>query len=141
MKNYIYSANNNAFYPLELQGIYETSGTWPDDGVDVGYDVYLQFTASPPEGKVRGVVDGMPAWVDIPAPTHEQQVEAAVRKKNSFRSEADAEIAWLQDAADVGIATDEETALLAAWKTYRVKLMRVDTTKAPGIEWPEVPSS
>lgn len=54
---------------------------------------------------------------------------------------ADDEIDWLQDAVDAGIATDEETALLAAWKTYRVQLMRIDTSKAPDIEWPPVPSA
>ena len=74
-----------------------------------------------------------------PAPTHEQLVSEAVEKKNSLRAVADSEIAWLQDAVDAGIATDEETALLAAWKTYRVQLMRVDTSKAPDIEWPTPP--
>ncbi|AVE96924.1 TPA: tail fiber assembly protein [Escherichia coli] len=33
------------------------------------------------------------------------------------------------------IATEEEKALLAAWKTYRVLLNRVDTSVAPDIEW------
>ncbi|MBB7444214.1 tail fiber assembly protein, partial [Escherichia coli] len=37
------------------------------------------------------------------------------------------------------IATEEEKALLAAWKTYRVLLNRVDTSTAPDIEWPAVP--
>ncbi|MBS4238809.1 hypothetical protein GNP09_17690 [Escherichia coli] len=32
------------------------------------------------------------------------------------------------------IATEEEKALLAAWKTYRVLLNRVDTSVAPDIE-------
>ncbi|EEY8750154.1 tail fiber assembly protein [Escherichia coli] len=37
------------------------------------------------------------------------------------------------------IATEEEKALLAAWKTYRVLLNRVDTSTAPDIEWPAIP--
>ncbi|EHP7004817.1 tail fiber assembly protein [Escherichia coli] len=37
------------------------------------------------------------------------------------------------------IATEEEKALLAAWKTYRVLLNRVDTSTAPDIEWPTNP--
>ncbi len=41
-----------------------------------------------------------------------------------------------QDAADLEIATEEETSLLEAWKKYRVLLNRVDTSTAPDIEWP-----
>ncbi|EFE1381709.1 TPA: tail fiber assembly protein [Escherichia coli] len=37
------------------------------------------------------------------------------------------------------IATEEEKALLAAWKKYRVLLNRVDTSVAPDIEWPAIP--
>ncbi|WP_368300816.1 tail fiber assembly protein [Kluyvera sichuanensis] len=78
-------------------------------------------------------------WVTDTDTQHSADVAAAVQKKNSLRAVADAEISWLQDAVDAEIATDEETALLAAWKTYRVQLMRVDTSKAPDIEWPTPP--
>ncbi|HBD5449293.1 TPA: tail fiber assembly protein, partial [Escherichia coli] len=37
------------------------------------------------------------------------------------------------------IATEEEKAFLAAWKTYRVLLNRVDTSTAQDIEWPALP--
>ncbi|EOV4147095.1 tail fiber assembly protein, partial [Yersinia enterocolitica] len=40
---------------------------------------------------------------------------------------------------DAGIATQEETSALSEWKKYRVLLMRVDTSKAPDIEWPTPP--
>ncbi|EIH6329739.1 tail fiber assembly protein [Escherichia coli] len=55
---------------------------------------------------------------------------------SSLRAIADAEIAWRQDAVDVGIAKDEETVALAEWKKYRVLLMRVDTAKPV---WPTHP--
>ncbi|WP_161527554.1 tail fiber assembly protein, partial [Escherichia albertii] len=45
----------------------------------------------------------------------------------------------LQDAVDLGIATEEEISLLAEWKKYRVLLNRVDTSTAPDIEWPALP--
>ncbi|EKH3656387.1 tail fiber assembly protein, partial [Escherichia coli] len=35
--------------------------------------------------------------------------------------------------------TEEETSLLVAWKKYRVLLNRVDTSRAPDIEWPASP--
>ncbi|EFB3321859.1 tail fiber assembly protein [Escherichia coli] len=43
-------------------------------------------------------------------------------------------MAPLQDAVDLGIATEEESSLLAAWKKYRVLLNRVDTSVAPDID-------
>ncbi|HDG1698187.1 TPA: phage tail protein [Kluyvera ascorbata] len=62
---YVFSAISNAFYPLVLQSIYEAAGTWPSDGVEVEESVYDEFTAEAPAGKTRGVVNGMPAWVDV----------------------------------------------------------------------------
>ncbi|EHZ8239068.1 tail fiber assembly protein [Escherichia coli] len=40
---------------------------------------------------------------------------------------------------DLEIATEEEKSLLAAWKTYRVLLNRVNTSVVPDIEWPVAP--
>lgn len=60
----------------------------------------------------------------------------AKQQKIKLRQLADSEIEWRLDAFDTGIATEEETRALAAWKKYRVLLMRVDTT-AP--VWPTVP--
>ncbi|HBB1352433.1 TPA: tail fiber assembly protein [Escherichia coli] len=48
-------------------------------------------------------------------------------------------IAPLQDAVDLEIATEEERSLLEAWNKYRVLLNRVDTSTAPDIEWPANP--
>ena len=58
------------------------------------------------------------------------------QKRNALRSVVDAELAWLQDAVEAGMATDEEAAELSEWKKYRVLLMRVDTA-AP--VWPTPP--
>ena len=61
------------------------------------------------------------------------------QKKKALRAIADAEMDWLQDAVDAGIATEEETATLAAWRKYRVLLMRVDVALTQDINWPEPP--
>ena len=62
-----------------------------------------------------------------------------IDKKKQLRLIADAEIAWLQDAIDTGIASNEEASLIVAWKHYRVELMRVDTSKGMEIIWPLMP--
>ncbi|EIN2424803.1 tail fiber assembly protein, partial [Escherichia coli] len=65
--------------------------------------------------------------------------QEAEETKNSLMQVASEHIAPLQDAVDLDIATEEEASLLAAWKTYRVLLNRVDTTVAADIEWPVAP--
>ncbi|MHA7938729.1 tail fiber assembly protein [Enterobacter roggenkampii] len=75
----------------------------------------------------------------LPEPTQEELIAQAEQQKAALRQTADAEITWRQDAVDAGIATVEESAALAEWKTYRVLLMRIDTLTAPDITWPPVP--
>ncbi|TBM03221.1 tail fiber assembly protein, partial [Hafnia paralvei] len=66
-------------------------------------------------------------------------IAQAEETRAQLMSEANQRIIPLQDASDLGIATDEELAMLKAWKTYRVLLSRVDVSKAPDVEWPEKP--
>ena len=136
MNKYKWSAKYNAFFPIEMLPAYQSS--WDDisDLIDIDDSVVAEFNGKPPEGKVRGVVDNMPAWVDIPLPTYEEKIAAAEAIKLNLKANADSEIAWRQDAVDAGIATDEETNALVDWKKYRVLLMRVDTAKP---EWPTLP--
>lgn len=117
-----------------------TEANWPDDAVLLTEEQTAEYwKQTPPPGKQLGAVDGLPSWVDYPPPTNEQLVYQAEQQKNQLRKAADSEITWLQDAVDAAIATDEEVAALAEWKKYRVLLMRVDTIKAPDIEWPTPP--
>ncbi|EPO2450044.1 tail fiber assembly protein [Providencia rettgeri] len=74
-----------------------------------------------------------------PPVSKEQLIAEAEQQKQSLLAEANSAIAPLQDAVDLGIATNEENAQLTAWKTYRVYLNRVDTSTEPDIEWPVKP--
>lgn len=137
-KNWAFSPAASAFYSYMLKDLFDASSTWPADAVDVSDDVRDQFRVAP-EGKILGSVDGQPAWVDAPPPTHEEAVTTADNTKAALRAVADAAIAPLQDATDLGIATSTETTALTHWKKYRVLLMRIDTSTAPDIEWPTQP--
>lgn len=66
-------------------------------------------------------------------------IAQAEETRAQLMSEANQRIIPLQDASDLGIATDEELAQLKAWKTYRVLLSRVDVSKAPDVDWPKKP--
>ncbi|EJU2430166.1 tail fiber assembly protein [Escherichia coli] len=67
------------------------------------------------------------------------RIREAEETKNSLMQVASEHIAPLQDAVDLDIATEEEASLLAAWKTYRVLLNRVNTAVAADVEWPVAP--
>jgi len=59
-----------------------------------------------------------------------------------LRSIADTAIAPLQDAVDIGEATDSDIIQLKAWKTYRVALNRLpDLPGYPDtVNWPQSPA-
>nr|DAU58063.1 MAG TPA: tail fiber assembly protein [Caudoviricetes sp.] len=141
MKNFIFSALNNAFYPLSLKSRYIEAGSWPDDCVEVDDEVFQKYTGEPPAGKVRGVKDGLPCWIDLPPPTQEEL--EAINKQTQFklRDIADSEIAWRQDAVESDFATEKEVTELYEWKKYRVLLMRIDTSAEQTIEWPTPPEA
>ncbi|WFX57884.1 tail fiber assembly protein [Enterobacter roggenkampii] len=140
MKNYLWSPSKNAFIPAGMVEDYRSAGWDINELIPVNDDVFAEYSALPPAGKVRGVsADGSPEWIDAPQPTSEEQIAIAERQKLTLRMDADSEIAWRQDAVDAGIATEEETAALVEWRKYRVLLMRVYTSTAPDIEWPTIP--
>ncbi|HEM7185948.1 TPA: tail fiber assembly protein [Providencia rettgeri] len=74
-----------------------------------------------------------------PPPSKQQLIAEAEYQKQALLNEATAAIAPLQDAVDLGIATDEEREQVKKWKNYRVLINRVDTSIAPNINWPEKP--
>ncbi|WP_334471994.1 tail fiber assembly protein [Arsenophonus sp. PmNCSU2021_1] len=53
--------------------------------------------------------------------------------------DATREIAPLQDAIDLDIATEEEERRLIAWKRYRVLVNRIETSTTQEITWPKPP--
>ncbi|MDN0004839.1 tail fiber assembly protein [Providencia stuartii] len=78
-------------------------------------------------------------WVTDTEAQKAALIEQAEQEKSQRLNEANNTISYLQDAVDVGLATEGESAALQEWKKYRVLLNRVDTSLAPDIEWPEKP--
>lgn len=78
-------------------------------------------------------------WVTDDAAKKSADVKAADLQKTTLIQRAGENISPLQDAVDLGMATDEEKSRYDAWRKYRVLLTRVDTSLAPDISWPEPP--
>ncbi|MCM7514598.1 tail fiber assembly protein [Enterobacter hormaechei] len=72
--------------------------------------------------------------------TKEDLIAKAEEQKQSLMSVAADAIAPLQDAEELGMATEVELTALTLWKRYRVMLNRLDISAAPDIEWPEQPT-
>ncbi|AJI83319.1 TPA: tail fiber assembly protein [Yersinia enterocolitica] len=78
-------------------------------------------------------------WVTDKALQQAAAIQEAEEKKTQLLNAAAAKIAPLQDAVDTGMATNDDKAQLTAWKTYRVLLSRIDTSKPEDIVLPELP--
>ena len=138
-ENYIYSAKDNAIYPVTLKQIYVDAGTWPDDGVPITDAMADEFSKRPADKFMVTGEDGLPAWEMEPPLTKEQLIAQAEMQKRILMTEAGEKISVLQDSVDLGMATQEEESTLKEWKKYRVLLNRVDTSTAPDIGWPQKP--
>lgn len=80
-------------------------------------------------------------WVYEEAAARADYLGAAVVERNRLQAEATARIAPLQDAADLGEATEDEQIELLAWKRYRIDLNRValEDSYPNAIDWPPSP--
>lgn len=129
------------FYLSELFQDYELSGAWPNDAIEISERWYEYLIEGQGVGKVITVNEyGQPVLADPAPPAPEEIIQYAAELKNKLMDEANTALLPLQDAVDLGIATESESAMLIEWKKYRVLLNRVDTSKAPDIEWPEKPT-
>ncbi|RUM91065.1 MAG: hypothetical protein DSZ27_07340 [Thiomicrospira sp.] len=76
--NVFFSPKTNGFYPSSLKPTYIASGTWPNDAVELSeieLDTYWQ--QQPPAGqKLSSDANGRPVWVDLPAPSLAEALDA-----------------------------------------------------------------
>lgn len=117
---------------------------WDGDDIDFGEGV---TPVEIPEGVTVsigwGYADGSFSAPPLTEEQIEQQKQQAITVNLSLKAarmaQATAAIAPLQDAVDLDEATEEEKALLLAWKKYRIAVNRIDANTADDIDWPEQP--
>lgn len=139
--------------------------TWDIDvitpGVDGGPDVVVHHSGDEIDIADRFTPDFVATCVDItdldpqpqqgwtydgssfapyvaPPLTPEQILAANTAVRNQYLAAATLAIAPLQDAVDIGEATSADTAMLTAWKTFRVAVNRVVLT-VQNPTWPTPP--
>lgn len=76
--------------------------------------------------------------VVVPVLSPDEILTSNTATRDALLAQATSAIAPLQDAVDLDMATDAETALLKQWKQYRVAVNRVDLTQQ-NPTWPASP--
>lgn len=76
------------------------------------------------------------------APTPEQALDTANARRDELLAKAALRVAPLQDAIDIGRASQGDKDLLLAWKSYRVDLNEVGLQSGfpSSIKWPSEPA-
>lgn len=129
-----YSAKDNGFYPDDIK-----FNNLPDDLIEISVDYWQELlNGQNGEKEISSDKNGYPVLVDVAPATAEQLKVIASRENERLMALATTRIDPLQYAVDAGKATAEEAAALIAWQDYRLDLMRVNTSKAPDIKWPEL---
>lgn len=116
MQVHYYSPSTNGFYPEDLHSLYKSSGTLPEDLLEITEAEWLEFGIGvTPVGYVRGFIDGKLSWLlNEPSITLSTSSERVWRDRELTRT--DIEIFKIQDQDKRALGTFEE------WKDYRRKL-------------------
>lgn len=121
----------------------DTLGDWWDangqqvrvDSLDVDVS---ELTRTPPPNETCSLSGG--TWVIDPVKVESAKRFAIDGSVVSGMAEAARQIAVLQDAVDLGMATQAESTAYTEWRRYRVLLSRVNSDPAyPNVTLPEQP--
>lgn len=118
-----------------------TDANMPADAKTITIEQWNALLAENATGKNIDFSVYPPVAIDPPPVTYtaEQLIAVTTEKRAALRSEANSQIAWLQDAVDLNTATDDEIARLTEWKLYRIAISRIDLSQPENITWPVVP--
>ena len=123
--------------------VHDVRGTWYDaDGQavqidDLNADVGALTREAPPDATYKLVNGKWEQCPDKAAAAQKAKMDMAVA---AGMAEANRQIAVLQDAVDLEMATAEEEAALKSWRRYRVLLSRLQAdAKYPDVKLPQRP--
>ncbi len=102
-----------------------TEENWPSDAVLLTEEETGEYwMVAPPDGKKLGVIDGKPAWVDIPLPPNSELRKAALATlSNTYQDDIEKlNRAWLAAAVNDGVnETAKKDVVLAQINTRKTQ--------------------
>lgn len=114
-----------------------------------GFNEFIPFSASPSDSTEHGrelysraVYCEFGPVEERERPTLPVSEADLLRQRDALMAEATAKIDPLLDAKELGLATEQELAELAAEQRYRIELMRLPQSPSwpDAVEWPERPA-
>lgn len=121
MTKYMWSPGNLSFFPTIKVEDYLTSGWDLSDIIEIEDNVAELYMQTPPDGKMRGVLDGMPAWIDVPQkPSYEMYQSELSQLSATFLSDVDVMSQQFAKAALIDGVT-EQTKKTAIYNDYQVR--------------------
>ncbi|KZP80157.1 hypothetical protein A3460_05515 [Enterobacter roggenkampii] len=140
MKNYLWSPSKNAFIPAGMVEDYRSAGWDIDELILVADSVFAEYSATPPDGKIRGISgDRLPEWADAPQLTTEEQIALAERKRQTILAQVNEITADWRTELSLSIIDEDDKAKLTAWMKYIKAVKAVDISTAPDVSWPDRP--
>lgn len=141
MKNYLWSPSKNAFIPAGMVEDYRNAGWDIDELIPVDDAVFAEYSATPPDGKIRGIsATGLPEWTDAPQLTADEQIALAERKRQTLLAQANEITADWRTELELGMIDDDDKVKLTTWMKYIKAVKVVDTSTAPDVSWPTSPA-
>ncbi|MDS0044331.1 tail fiber assembly protein [Enterobacter roggenkampii] len=141
MKNYLWSPSKNAFIPAGMVEDYRNAGWDIDELMPVDDAVFAEYSATPPDGKIRGIsATGLPEWTDAPQLTTDEQIALAERKRQTLLAQANEITADWRTELELGMIDDDDKVKLTTWMKYIKAVKVVDTSTAPDVSWPTSPA-
>ncbi len=148
---YLHDENGSDWYESQskfsadtLKIVYDDSGLIRSASTDISmlWPINSSVSEIDPDCVPDGfAADGQWRYIDdkiIAIPV--DYVARAEAEKLRLLAVATAAIAPLQYAVNLGMATDDEVALLTEWQRYSALANRVDTSVAPDVKWPDKPN-
>ncbi|MCC7581572.1 tail fiber assembly protein [Enterobacter roggenkampii] len=141
MKNYLWSPSKNAFIPAGMVEDYRNAGWDIDELIPVDDAVFAEYSATPPDGKIRGIsATGLPEWTEAPQLTADERIALAERKRQTLLAQANEITADWRTELELGMIDDDDKVKLTTWMKYIKAVKVVDTSTAPDVSWPTSPA-
>ncbi len=129
---------------------YAATGSVSSDPIEGGTEITFEQYEAAIQGMCDGLIvvveDGQfflvqPPPPEVVLPSDDEMRAMAQAQRDQLLAVAAMRIAPLQDAQDLGMATETEQAALLAWKKFRIDVNRVDQQAGwpRAINWPEEP--
>lgn len=133
--DYMFVAETCQFFPVSHKAAYVESGTWPKVGKVVSGSLYASLMSRVDlTHKIMADTNGLPTLGEICIDYTEMAEEERANRMKFISNKIDFIVAAISDED----ATEQELELLPKLRELRSKLRRMDLSKYPEVEWPDI---